>query len=207
MVMRNGMKQAAYFVYSEAENPHHFALNFDYYTHFTSPIRRYPDVMVHRVLKALLCGESEGFQTNEVAVGQVERCNEKKTATRRATEQLDRAVFCIFLRSRKEWFYTIGTVLSFQPSGNERDPDQVTIYCSQLGRESKVRLCAEAEIESMELYMGEVQDELLLPETWRFEGKGSLMLEWLPKSGNGCATVTKLKMISCVPIVIIPTET
>ncbi len=40
-------------VYS-VQNIGHFGLAFDYYTHFTSPIRRYPDVMVHRIVKSYL---------------------------------------------------------------------------------------------------------------------------------------------------------
>lgn len=43
-------------VYS-TDNIGHYGLAFDYYTHFTSPIRRYPDMMVHRLLTRYLNGE------------------------------------------------------------------------------------------------------------------------------------------------------
>jgi ribonuclease R len=46
------MQQAIY----GPDNMGHFGLSYPAYTHFTSPIRRYPDLLTHRVIKALLKG-------------------------------------------------------------------------------------------------------------------------------------------------------
>ena len=75
--------------YSE-ENDGHFALAFDSYTHFTSPIRRYSDLHVHRQLKRL-CKEpatkdDEGSFDNVVALA------EQTSMTERRAEKATRAV-------------------------------------------------------------------------------------------------------------------
>ncbi|MEB0231684.1 ribonuclease R, partial [Undibacterium sp. 10I3] len=62
MLLRS-MQQAVY----SPDNIGHFGLSYDAYAHFTSPIRRYPDLLTHRAIKAILLGkkyEPKGIDTS-----------------------------------------------------------------------------------------------------------------------------------------------
>jgi ribonuclease R len=79
-ILRN-FKRAEY----SATQIGHFGLAFDDYTHFTSPIRRYPDLLVHRLLKAVELGQDfpiSGDQIEEIA----RHCNE----TEQKADELER---------------------------------------------------------------------------------------------------------------------
>jgi DIS3-like exonuclease 2 len=98
------MQAAEYFVTGCRENPEewkHYALNIPYYTHFTSPIRRYPDVLVHRLLQATIDGPSAvaGFPVDAETLEELcVHSNEKRLASKNAQERCDRVFLSLFVR-------------------------------------------------------------------------------------------------------------
>ncbi|AOE87749.1 ribonuclease R [Pseudomonas sp. TCU-HL1] len=61
-VMLRSLSQAVY----SPDNEGHFGLNYDAYTHFTSPIRRYPDLLVHRAIRSLIRSKRESIHVRRV---------------------------------------------------------------------------------------------------------------------------------------------
>jgi len=97
------MKPAKYFATGcvDKEDWGHFALNIPYYTHFTSPIRRYPDILVHRLLQATIEGKksvSKFSKTKEELHESAKHCNSKRKAAKGAQEQSDRIFLSLYLK-------------------------------------------------------------------------------------------------------------
>ena len=95
VVLLRSMMQA---VYSD-NNVGHFGLAFPAYTHFTSPIRRYPDLMVHRALKHLLTGEPpEAFEyTHQHLAAMGEHCSATERRADDATRDAADTLKCEFM--------------------------------------------------------------------------------------------------------------
>lgn len=93
-VMLRSMQKARY----SEENKGHFGLASGCYCHFTSPIRRYPDLFVHRVLKALLSGDSTGAiakfaPLTRTAAIDTSECERQADAAERDVDDLYKVVY------------------------------------------------------------------------------------------------------------------
>jgi len=66
------------------KNIGHYGLGFQHYSHFTSPIRRYPDLMVHRLLEKYLAGQHVDQKELNSLEAECQHCSEQERAAERA---------------------------------------------------------------------------------------------------------------------------
>lgn len=126
MLLRS-MQQAIY----TGTNSGHFGLAYEAYTHFTSPIRRYPDLLVHRVIKALLSGRRYSLLTGALetpakarkgAHAEMEQwevsgahCSANERRADEASRDVEAWLKCRFMREHlgEEYGGTVTAVTSF----------------------------------------------------------------------------------------------
>ncbi len=132
MVMLRSLRQAKY----EPVNIGHFGLGYEAYTHFTSPIRRYPDLLVHRAIKAVLHGKQYKPAQKWSELGA--HCSMTERRADDATRDVEAWLKCFYMRDHLGSVFT-GTVSSVTGFGMFVSLDDLYIeglvHISELGKD------------------------------------------------------------------------
>jgi ribonuclease R len=108
-VMLRSLRQARY----APENVGHFGLGYEAYAHFTSPIRRYPDLLVHRAIKAVL--KSTQYKPSEKWEALGVHCSQNERRADDATRDVEAWLKCFYMRDHLGSVFdgTISSVTGF----------------------------------------------------------------------------------------------
>ena len=107
-VLLRSMQQAVY----SPDNVGHFGLAYEAYAHFTSPIRRYPDLLIHRAIKAVINGEKyKAKDWNNLGV----HCSMTERRADEATRDVNNWLKCYYMQDKIGEVYegTIAGVTAF----------------------------------------------------------------------------------------------
>jgi ribonuclease R len=130
-ILLRSLKQAVY----SPNNLGHFGLAFDSYVHFTSPIRRYPDLLVHRAIKAVLKNQKYAEEDWE-ALGR--HCSETERRADDASRDVETWLKCYYMRDHVGGTFS-GTITGVVPFGLFVTLDDYfvdgLVHISELGRD------------------------------------------------------------------------
>jgi ribonuclease R len=130
-VLLRSLKQAVY----SPQNVGHFGLAFEAYVHFTSPIRRYPDLLVHRAIKAVLQNKKYS-DLDWDALGR--HCSETERRADDASRDVENWLKCFYMRDHVGKSFE-GTITGVTPFGVFVTLDDYfvdgLVHISELGRD------------------------------------------------------------------------
>jgi len=169
MLLRS-MRQAVY----QSDNLGHFGLALQSYSHFTSPIRRYPDLVVHRVIKSILIKQAQNQEQNEANIGAYdykleevielgEHCSMTERRADEATRDVSDWLKCEFMQDHvgDSFNGVISTVTNFGLFVRLHDLHiEGLVHITSLGRDyyhyDDVRMCLTGENTGVKYRVGDV---------------------------------------------------
>lgn len=130
-ILLRSLMRAAY----TPQNVGHFGLAFHAYVHFTSPIRRYPDLLVHRAIKALLKNKKySGVDWEDLG----RHCSETERRADDASRDVESWLKCVYMREHVGGVFS-GTITGVVPFGLFVTLDDYfvdgLVHISELGRD------------------------------------------------------------------------
>ena len=130
-VLLRSMQQAVY----SPDNVGHFGLAYEAYAHFTSPIRRYPDLLIHRAIKAVINGEKyKAKDWNNLGL----HCSMTERRADEATRDVTAWLKCYYMKDRINEVFT-GTITGVTAFGIFVTLDDVyvegLVHISELGQD------------------------------------------------------------------------
>jgi ribonuclease R len=130
-ILLRSLKQAVY----SPSNVGHFGLAFDAYVHFTSPIRRYPDLLVHRAIKAALQSKTYA-EADWDELGR--HCSETERRADDASRDVENWLKCYYMRDHVGGTFS-GSITGVTPFGLFVTVDDYfvdgLVHISELGRD------------------------------------------------------------------------
>eukprot|EP00916_Digyalum_oweni_P015629 GHVL01025655.1.p1 GENE.GHVL01025655.1~~GHVL01025655.1.p1 ORF type:complete len:463 (-),score=67.19 GHVL01025655.1:50-1438(-) len=196
----NPILQALYTRYAQdGESYRHWALNMDYYTHFTSPIRRYPDILVHRALKICLTNDSPtdlpDYEWIDIFCGQ---CNDKKEQCRKFQEIVSEKMFCLLIKANETPYRTTAVVLSISDKS-------IIVWIWHMAVQRRIHFDTISEVSQKSMSIdGNFKKYSIFPQNWT---KCERNVDVLWTNDDNESRTQTIKELDSVRVIILPCHT